>query len=80
MPLGKTYLTATNPTNGIYLFNTVFVVIKEVCMSLIGDKSQQHMELLKLSIKLSSTPLSKNYLQNIQMFLKVLIIWNRNNT
>lgn len=44
-PLGIIHLNVTNHRNGIS-YDTEFVVIKEDCMSLIGNKSLQHMELL----------------------------------
>lgn len=38
MFFGKIYLIVINLINGIYLFNIVFVVIKEVYMFFIGDR------------------------------------------
>ncbi|XP_061170331.1 uncharacterized protein K02A2.6-like [Saccostrea echinata] len=67
-PLGKTHLQVTNPRNGTS-YDTEFVVIKEDCMPLLGNKSLQHMELLNwrkeniLSVRqLLPSPLSKKQL------------------
>lgn len=45
LSLGKLHVTVTNLRNGTS-YDTVFVVIKEISMSLIGNKAQQHTELL----------------------------------
>lgn len=68
-PLGKINLKVTNIRNGT-AYVTEFVVIKEDCMPLIGNKSLQHTELLncrKENIidvnQLSITPLKKQLLE-----------------
>ncbi|XP_062572691.1 uncharacterized protein K02A2.6-like [Saccostrea cucullata] len=67
-PLGKVHLQVTNPRNGTS-YDTEFVVIKEDCMPLLGNKTLQHMELLNwrkeniLSVRqLLPSPLSKKQL------------------
>ncbi|XP_062586507.1 uncharacterized protein K02A2.6-like [Saccostrea cucullata] len=67
-PLGKVHFQVTNPNNGTS-YDTEFIVIKEDCMSLLGNKTLQHMELLNwrkeniLSVRrLLSSPLSKKQL------------------